>query len=404
MKKATRQQLKSHNSRLVLKTIFDRQSVSRADIARITSLSKATVSDVVSGLLDDGLVAEVGTGVSAGGKPPTLLSVVDDARFLAGIDLAEEQLNGIITDMRGRIIHQATAPIGQRDGDAALELVYVFLDELVQATPHSLLGIGIGTPGLVDANAGVVRRAVNRDWRDLPLVDLLQERYDLPVYIANDGHAAALGEYIFGQGKHAADQIKGTGFSNVVVLKVGTGISAGIIVDGRLYHGDGSGAGEIGHIALGGGTRRCRCGNVGCLETQTNMRALLGNARELARRHPDCVLNQLAATPEAITSEVFFQAGKSDDPYMAQLIRDEGRLLALAASILVSVLNIERVVIAGVAAQLGRPLLEAICEELPHVALTSLVDQTQVTLTTLGSNIVAYGAAALLLSLELGLV
>ena len=226
VQKATRKQTRMHNTRLVLKTIYDGDQISRADIARGTGLTRPTVSDVVSELLESGLVEEVGYGPSTGGKPPILLSVADDSRHLIGIDLASGEFRGAAVNLRGEIRRRVNRPLRGQEGDEALALTYELIDEVVAAADAPLLGIGIGTPGLMDTVNGVVRWAVNLGWRDLPLRKLLQERYDLPVYVANDCHAAALAEYTFGEHKEAKD---------LVVIKIEHGIGSGILLNGRLF-------------------------------------------------------------------------------------------------------------------------------------------------------------------------
>ena len=190
--KATSKQTKAYNTRLVLRTIYDHDRISRADIARATGLTRPTVSDAVAGLSRRGLVEEVGQGPSAGGKPPILLSVIDDSRHAIGIDLASDEFRGAVVNRRGEIRHRASLPLDGRDGEVALERVYELVDHLLSATGSPLLGIGIGTPGLMDPTKGIVRRAVNLDWQDLPLRSLLKQRYGLPLYLANDPQVAAL--------------------------------------------------------------------------------------------------------------------------------------------------------------------------------------------------------------------
>ena len=241
MQKATRQQTRAHNKRLVLRTIYQQQEISRADVARATHLTRTTVSHIVAELIDDGLIEETGRGPSEGGKPPVLLSVVAGSRNLIGVDLANSRFRGGVFDLRGNIIERVELPIADQNGELALERVTQLIDALLEASQGPILGIGIGTPGLVDARMGIVRQAVNLDWQNLPMRDLLQARYDLPVYVSNDSHAAALGEYAFGQKREIA---------NLIVIKVGRGTSAGIVLNGRLHYGDGSGAGEIGHVRV----------------------------------------------------------------------------------------------------------------------------------------------------------
>lgn len=395
--KATKKYTKTHNKRLILKTIYDQVEISRASIARITHLTRPTVSSAVAELIDDGLVEEVGQGPSKGGKRPTLLSVVDDSRHLIGIDLANSEFRGGLLDLRGTILHRFSVPVDDTNGQAALELVYQLIDHLVAASSSPLLGIGIGTPGLIDARQGVVRQAVNLDWQELPLQNLLEQRYDLPVYIANDSHVAALGEYTFGSGPE-------TPYPNLIVVKVGRGVSAGIVLNGHLHYGDGSGAGEIGHVAVVDNGELCACGQYGCLETIVSSRAIVKRAREIAQNSPNSRLHQFAAAPAEITTDVVLQAFAAGDEALQAVITDVGRYLGVAVANLVGSLNIQHILIAGSVARFGEPLLEPLRQTMRQRAMALLVNETQVGLSRLGQDIVIQGAASLLLSHELGLV
>ena len=241
LKKATRSHTKTHNQRLILRTIYDHHQISRADIARRTGLTRTTVSNAVNILMRDGLVAENGQGSSAGGKPPILLKIVDNSRQLLGLDLANSEFQGGIFDLRGNLLHRATVPANERTGEDALGLVYNLIDQLLPLASSPLLGIGVGTPGLIDMRQGTIRTAVNLGWHNLPLRELLETRYNLPAHIANDSQTAALAEYTFG-GSQA--------IPNLIVIKVGRGTSAGIILNGQLYHGTNVGASEIGHVRV----------------------------------------------------------------------------------------------------------------------------------------------------------
>lgn len=392
--KATHEQTKTHNKRLVLKTIYDHTSSSRADVARWTGLTRPTVSSTVAELIAEGLVEEVGQGQSDGGKPPILLRVMDGARHLIGIDLANSEFRGAVTDLRGQVIHRVSLPVHEQDGQAALELVYALCDQLLPAATSPVLGIGIGTPGLIHAQKGIVRKAVNLDWADLPLRDLVARRCGLPVYIANDSHVAALGEYVFGQKRKTP---------NLVVVKVGRGVGAGIVLHGHLYHGDDSGAGEIGHVRVVEGGSHCRCGHDGCLETVTSSQAIVKQARTLAQQNPNSRLWHFAPTLEAITTDVVLQAFQAGDPAIPPIIAEVGHYLGIALANLVGVLNIKKIVIAGSVARFGPFLQRAIEQEMRTRAMALLADRTKVEVSTVGQDIVILGAAALLLTHEFGL-
>jgi len=278
IRKATQQQTKEHNRDLVLKTIFDHERISRAEIARKTGLTRTTVSDIVAELIAAGLVEEVGVGESLGGKSPILLSLVADSRYLIGLDLAQNQFRGAIINLRGVIRSVVCPPVTDRNAEDALEQVYAILDQLVNTDCQPVVGIGVGTPGLVNSHAGVVVNAVNLDWQDLPLADLLRDRYQLPVYVLNDSQAAAMGEYTYGNNQLSE--------SNLIVINARHGIGAGIVINGHLFYGDGGAAGEIGHVVVvPEGGLPCRCGNFGCLETVASAQALVKRMRTQAGQY-----------------------------------------------------------------------------------------------------------------------
>jgi predicted NBD/HSP70 family sugar kinase len=375
--KATHQETRAHNSRLVLGTIYDRGPISRADLARSTGLTRTTVSDVVSDLIRDGLTREVGRGPSTGGKAPILLAFADDARHLVGLDLGENVFRGAIVDLRGEICTAVEVAVDDLDGHEALERVFNLVDQLLTRTDRPILGIGIGTAGLIDTTIGTVLEAVNLDWHGLPLGALLQARTGLPVYVANDSQATALAEHVFG----------GPRLSNLIVVKVGEGIGAGLILGGRLFQGDGFGAGEIGHTTVRPDGDACRCGRHGCLETVASTRAILD---QLAG-------HGISRLPDAVAA---LEAG---DPLVRDIVVAAGRQLGLAVAWLVGVLDVERIVLVGSAAEFGEPWLNAVRESMLANALGLLADATTIEIGRLHADGVVLGATALLMTRELGL-
>jgi N-acetylglucosamine repressor len=392
MTKATRQTTKTLNSQLVLKLIYDRGKISRADVARETQLTRTTVSKVVAQLMSQGLVEEVGHGESAGGKSPILLSVVNNSYHIIGIDLASDEFRGAVVNLRGEIIRAVAFPISSPSGDAALALVYKLIDTLLASSDRPVLGLGFGTPGLIDTEEGIVRQAVNLDWQGLALGQLLKARYHLPVYLVNDCQAAALAEFTYG-GWHTA--------RNLAVIKIGQGIGAGLVLDGRLFVGDGSSAGEIGHMLVVENGLPCRCGHTGCLETVASVGAIVRRAQALARASAQSPLSLLP--PEAITLEALSTALEAGDPVARQVTAEAGQSLGRAVAALVSTLNLHQVLLIGSVTTLGMPLLKIIQQEMRRQALATLAEATKVQFGHFGLDVVILGASALLLTHELGL-
>jgi glucokinase-like ROK family protein len=257
------------------------------------------------------------------------------------------------------------------------------------------LGIGIGTPGITDTQQGIIYEAVNLGWSDLPLRELLTERYDVPVHVANDSQAAALGEFSFGFGEKV---------SNLVVVKAGSGISAGIVLNGRVFPGDNASPGEIGHVTAVPDGKLCTCGRHGCLETVASSRAIIESARTIVQTQPDSIMAQLAASTDMITTDLVLQAFDAGDTAVQALIVDVGRYLGTAVAYLSSILNIQHLIIAGRTARFGDKLLTAVRDQLDQSVLARIAQNTQIELSALETDIVILGAAALVLSRELGVV
>lgn len=370
MKKATRQQTKNHNRDLVLRTVFAYESISRAEVARITNLTRTTVSEIVNGLLEEGLVEEVGRGESIGGKMPILLSVVADSRFLIGLNLAQDKFIGAILNLRGEIKEMVEVPVQDDNGDTALELVYKIIDQLMKKKIKPVVGIGVGTPGLVNTREGVVVNAVNLEWQNLPLGQLLEKKYKIPVSVMNDSQATAIGEYVYG-GEHSSDH-------NLIVVNVKHGIGSGILVNGRLFQGDGGGAGEIGHVVVQENGDLCRCGKHGCLETISSVRAVLKNLK----------MNSIDQAQAA------YDAGNAN---AHKVVSNAAHYLGISLANLIGTLNIQKIVLTGDMTRFGTAWLDEVNNSMRNAALAWLSENTKLELGTLDYRACILGASAFLL-------
>ena len=370
MKKATHQQTKQHNRDLVLRTIFANESISRAEVARVTNLTRTTVSDVVNGLLAEGLVEEVGRGESIGGKSPILLSVIADSRYLIGLNLAQDKFIGAIVNLRGEIKEIVEAPVSNGNGQSALDLVYQIIDQLTKKRIKPLVGIGVGTPGLVNTREGIIVTAVNLVWQDLPLGQLLEKKYKIPVSVLNDSQATAIGEFVYG-GVHARDE-------NLIVINAKHGIGSGILLNGRLFQGDGGGAGEIGHVVVQENGELCRCGKRGCLETVSSLRAVL-------KRSKYSSLDQAQA------------AFASGDKHAVQVVEAAAHYLGISLANLIGTLNIQKIVLTGDMTRFGEKWLAVVNASMRDAALGRLSENTKLELGTLDYRACILGASAYLL-------
>lgn len=378
--RATHRQTRTFNQQLVLRALYDQSPLSRADVARLTGLTRTSVSDLVTDLLDEGLIEEVGRGQSSGGKTPIMLRVAPDGRHLIGLDLGESTFSGAVVNVRGQILRSLHLPLDGRDGDAAVDLVFQLVEALRADDRSPLLGIGIGAPGLIDSRTGTVRWAVNLDWADLRLGRLVEERFGVPVVVANDSQAAALAELTF---------LRRPRPQNLLVIRVGRGIGAGLILNGQLFQGDGFGAGEIGHISAGSDGRACRCGSVGCLETVASMRSMVELAAE--------------RDPHISDERTLVQGFQDGNAVARSVVLDGARYLGLAIGALIGALNVEHVLLVGPVAALGADWLAEVRHNAQSSALALLTRDTQIEFGHIHDDVVVLGASAMLMEQQLGL-
>lgn len=352
---------RAHNRSLVLQTLFQRGAMSRADLARETGLTRVTISDLVAGLIADGFIAERGTREASGpGKPGMLVDLDHEGHRIVGIDLSgTDRILGAILTLDGEIVVRREIPLPA--GDAVVPALVAFVRELVADSHAPVLGVGIGTPGIVDDD-GVVLTAPTFGWSGLALRGILAEGVGLPILVANDANAAVLAEYTFG----------GAG-EDVLLVKVDRGVGSGLLAGGQPMRGGRFAAGEIGHVTVGtDGGPACACGKEGCLEAWLAAPALTA---------------RLAA---------------ADDADRDGILRDAGERLGIALAPVVGALDLSEIVLSGPPELLDGPLAEQAAETLRARTLAEFHEGLRVRMTEQGADIVLRGAAVMVLSGRLG--
>jgi predicted NBD/HSP70 family sugar kinase len=398
MAKASVKRNRIASEQLVLRTIYSTGQISRADIARATKLTPPTVSELVGKLLADGLIEEKGLAPSSSGRRGILLDVVDNSRQIIGIDLSREDFRGALTDLRGRTVHRVDLSLDGRDGEEALSLVYDLVNQLIASATKPILGIGIGAPGLIDPFDGILQQAVNLNWRYIPIRSLLYDRNNLPVYMANDCQLAALAEFTFGEDNGPQNDLP------LVVIKLGWGVGAGIIVDGKLLHGSRVGTGEIGHVRVVDNGIQCACGNYGCLETVASIPAIMKQIKLSMNNDPNSSFHKFVKDQKELNTNIVVWALENGNNDMSKIIDGVGEALGIAASNLVGVLGSCHIMI-HCSITCSYPLLiEKIRETLIQRTLPSLARATKLSSTSLGSDNVICGASALVLHHELAVL
>jgi len=363
---------RGHNRSLVLQTLYRSGTLSRADLARSTGLTRVTISDLVADLMDENLIVEVGQrDGSRPGKPATMLDLNRGGFQIIGIDLSDYAVfRGAILDLDGVVLERAEVPLDGATGADATAKVVELTQRLVAAASLPLLGIGVGSPGIVDL-AGTVLRAPNLGWPSNgagePLQEALAAATGMPVIVANDANAAALAEHSFG-----------AALSDMMLIKVGHGVGAGLIIGGTALFGSRFAAGEIGHVVVGtDGGAACACGKVGCLETW------------LAAPRLDAALSATEDSDEGAAER-------------AEILRRAGERLGIALAPVVGALDLAEIVLSGPVELLDGPLAEAAIETLRSRTMAEFHGDLNLRMTSLGQDIVMRGAAAMVLSGRLG--
>jgi glucokinase len=264
-----------------------------------------------------------------------------------GIDIGGTKIAAGVVAEDGRILERVRVPTPPDDEPATLAALHAVVDELLARDPR-VEAIGVGAAGLVERPGGNARWAPHNTYRRLALRRLLHERTGLPTSVDNDGNAAAWAEARFGAG---------AGSDDLVLVNVGTGIGGGLVLDGRLYHGEHGFAGELGHLIVDPDGDRCACGNRGCLEAMASGSTLGRLGREAAVADPGGRLAALAGGPDLVTGEVVFAAAGEGDKAALALFERVGHWLGVGIASLVTIFDPDLVVVGGGVAATGELLL-----------------------------------------------
>ncbi|MEU1181011.1 ROK family protein [Streptomyces sp. NPDC005820] len=385
MKRGTSRDIRTANRYEVLRQIIASSPTSRQELAAATGLSLATVATLVGELLDLRMITEVGFEDSAGGRPRGLVAVNASGGALIGVDIAETYVHVELFDLALNVLARAEENI--RPGESRPEQVVGHVTAAVGSVVAQagvdaarVLGVGVSVPGQVDRDTGIAEYAPNWDWHDVPLLELLSEHIAYPLYLDNPLRASAVAELWFGAAR---------GHGDAVVVNLGTGVGAGLVLGGGLHRGVSNSAGEWGHTTLVLDGRLCRCGNHGCVETYVGALGIMQNLRELSPQSPLLHPGDQTATIDALAAGV-----AAREQVAVKVVRDTARYLGAAVAVLVNVLNPEVVVLSSwVAARLGEPLLEEVREAVARHALKRPLAASRIVLSTIPTDPVCLGAA-----------
>ncbi|MEB3371454.1 ROK family transcriptional regulator [Saccharopolyspora mangrovi] len=338
----------------------------RAELQQVTGLSRSTVGQRLDALLSRGFLRPTGVDSSTGGRPPVRLDFNHEHGVVLAADFGATHARTAVFDLAGRALAEEVEEIDIADGpeDVLNWADRRFRDLLDQAgrSPEEVRGIGLGVPGPVEFDAGVVRQPpIMPGWDGYPIAENLRARWDVPVLVDNDANVMAIGE----RTARFPDS------TSLVLVKVATGIGAGMVLGGEVYRGVDGGAGDLGHVRVGDASQaQCMCGSTGCL-------AALASGSALARRL------DAAGVPTASSRE-FAARVREGQPEAVRLAREAGQLIGEVLSTVVCLVNPQVLVLAGDLAE--AQFVSGLREVLYQRALPRATRNLLVTTTELGDR------------------
>ena len=375
----------------LLDLIRVRGTATRAELVDETGWGRTVLTQRLAELMDIGLVSEAGTGRSTGGRTPREVRFRGEAAAVIGVSLGATSIDLAVTDLAGEPLatYEEAWDIAQGP-ETTLDRLETLVEQIVAESPVSqtnIVGLGVGLPGPVEFAIGrTISPPIMPGWNNYPVRDRLTGHFGVDVVVDNEVNTMALGEQRAGLAR---------GVDNFVFVKVGTGVGAGIFSNGMLHRGADGAAGDIGHIAVeGGSTVLCRCGRYGCLEAYAGGAALARQAQEAAERGQSKYLAELLRTSGGpLTAADITSGASAGDPVCLQLLRQAAWRLGQAMSACVNFFNPSMLVFGGGVSRAGDLLLPGIRQAVLELSLPLATRNLRIDITRLGDTAGTIGAA-----------
>lgn len=382
------QNVKNFNKRAVLDLIrFTPGGISRVELAKKLDLTRAAVSSIVKDLMDCDVIREVESRTSTNGRPPIILAINPDAGYVAGVDMGATHLNIVVTNLGAQVVVEAEIPFDISAGPiACINQANKLLEKLLEQANLDLSrisAIGVGVPGPISADAGmVIAPPIMPGWDGFPIRDSLINQWGCPVTLNNDADLGALGEWAYGAARNE---------NNLAYIKVGTGVGAGLLINGRIYSGSSGAAGEIGHTTIDEDGPLCKCGNYGCLEASASGTAIASIAIKAIEQGQRTELANIKPY-QKITAKDIANAASRGDLFSQQLLAKAGSQIGSAIASLINLLNPEMIVVGGGLAQVGDLLLEPLRDAVKFRSLQATSKNVRISTALLERRAISMGA------------
>jgi len=373
---------RSQRLNVLLSEIWYKGLISRAELGQTIGLTLPSVTRLVQELKNAGVIIETDKGESSGGRQPSLLRVNPQAGLVIGLDFSGIELRGAILDATNHCLSVIKQPFQGMQPAILQRQVVEMCRELISNSliqRQRVLGIGISVPGTVDAEKGIIRDSLNMRLHDFPIRDILGQTFDLPVFIEHDTATAALAEKYYGAGR---------GMGDLIYIIVSTGIGAGLIINQEVYRGATGLAGELGHVIVEREGQVCVCGKKGCLEAVASVPAMLANAHNV-------LLRRKGAPQSSLTLQSLSRAATGGDRLAQAIIQRAADYLAMAISMLVSIVDIRLIVVGGEVVEMGELYFSALRKSTEKYRVEG--DEIKISPAALGENAPLQGISMIVL-------
>lgn len=365
---------------------FAGKGLSRTDLAEEMGLTRAAVTIIVNDLISNGIIVETESRTTASGRPPVVLEINPNHGLVAAIDMGAMHLGVALGDFSARILEEVEVSFRIDDGpEKCLKEADRVLEEMLEKRGLSsadLSGIGVGVPGPVIADQGMVMAPpIMPGWDRFPIRATLEKQWKTSITLNNDAELGALGEWAYGAGR---------GEKNLAFIKVGSGIGAGIMIHQQIYGGTTGSAGEIGHLTVDENGPLCMCGNYGCLEAFAGGHAIASQARKLVASGKRTLLSEKSF--DALTAHDVAEAARRGDLPAQEILKRSGTYIGIAIAGLINLMNPSTVIIGGGVAQVGDLLTAPIRQAVRERSLRASEHGVKITTAMLGRRSSLIGA------------
>lgn len=385
--------MKKLNFEAILKVIKNNGSLSRADIAKLTGLTPASVTNITKILIESDYLIERGIGESSGGRPPIILEINIKARYIIGVSIGVGSIDVVLTDLGAEIVTKKTIYIDENNINEEYVFTHLInlINEVIEISEidrKKIVGIGVAMHGVVNPILGISQYAPYYNWENVNIKSILEEKFEYPVFLDNDVRAIALGESLFGAAKR---------IDNFVAINISNGIGAGIIIDNKPYYGVDYSAGEIGHMVVEQDGSLCNCGNYGCLESVASNKSVERKVIRSIKQGVSTLLTNEVEDIEKISVRDISIAASKGDELSISVLKETARYIGVGISGLVNILNPKLIVLVGDIFEQDKIMIETLSEVVKKRGLRISTENVKIVKSDLGENAAVIGAATLVI-------